>query len=150
MTQLGHPSERFVILEDTYELQVTAKNCLHLHTTKTCNLLELTKTAMRLRPDRIIVGELRGPEAQALIKVWNTGHPGGITTIHANNAKSALRRLELLVEEAGAAAQPRLIAETINTIITIAKVGTTRHVTEIAHITGFSPKTNDYQLTYGE
>jgi Flp pilus assembly CpaF family ATPase len=87
---LGDPTERIVILEDTRELQCEARNAVQLHTGEVADLTRLVRVTMRLRPDRIIVGEVRGGEALALLKAWNTGHPGGITTVHANSAAAAL------------------------------------------------------------
>jgi type IV secretion system protein TrbB len=72
---------------------------------------------MRLRPDRIIVGEVRGGEALALLKAWNTGHPDGVTTVHANSAAAALLRLDSLIQESGVPPQPRLVAETVDLVV---------------------------------
>ncbi|MCB0202962.1 MAG: P-type conjugative transfer ATPase TrbB, partial [Anaerolineae bacterium] len=88
------PAHRLLILEDTAEIQCAAENAVALHTSDTVDMARLLKSTMRLRPDRIIVGEVRDGAALTLLKAWNTGHPGGITTIHANTAHSALRRLE--------------------------------------------------------
>ena len=101
MVSLGDQAERFVIIEDTLELQCAARNALQLHTTDAADMTRLVRATMRLRPDRIIIGEVRGKEALALLKAWNTGHPGGVTTLHANSASAALLRLLSLVEEAG-------------------------------------------------
>ena len=65
---------------------------------------------MRLRPDRIVIGEVRGPEARDMLKAWNTGHPGGIATVHANSARAALTRIEQLVQEAVVTVPRQLIA----------------------------------------
>ncbi|HQH28809.1 MAG TPA: ATPase, T2SS/T4P/T4SS family, partial [Oligoflexia bacterium] len=102
------------------------------------DLLSLTRAAMRLRPDRIIVGEVRGAEAHALLKVWNTGHPGGVTTIHAQDAKQALRRLEMLVEEAGVKAQPEIIADTISYVVSMERCAVgSRRVSEFVKVKGY-------------
>ncbi len=101
MVTLGDQAERFVIIEDTLELQCAARNALQLHTTDAADMTRLVRATMRLRPDRIIIGEVRGKEALALLKAWNTEHPGGVTTLHANSASGALLRLLSLVEEAG-------------------------------------------------
>jgi len=98
------------------------------------------RATMRLRPDRIIIGEVRGGEALALLKAWNTGHPGGITTIHANSARAALTRLASLVQEAGVPPQPELIAETIQLIAFIARTGQGRRVTELVRVDGYDPR----------
>ncbi|HEY9213844.1 MAG TPA: P-type conjugative transfer ATPase TrbB, partial [Ancylobacter sp.] len=93
------PEHRLIILEDTAEIQCAAENAVALHTSDTVDMARLLKSTMRLRPDRIIVGEVRDGAALTLLKAWNTGHPGGITTVHANGALSALRRLEQLTAE---------------------------------------------------
>lgn len=93
------PDHRMVILEDTAEIRCDAENFVALHTSDTVDMARLLKSTMRLRPDRIIVGEVRDGAALTLLKAWNTGHPGGITTIHANNAAAVLRRLEHLTAE---------------------------------------------------
>jgi type IV secretion system protein VirB11 len=89
---------------------------------------------------------VRGAEALALLKAWNTGHPGGVTTIHANNARAALTRLSSLVQEAGVPPQPELIAETINLIIFIVRTAKGRRITEMVRFDGYSPA-NGFALT---
>jgi type IV secretion system protein VirB11 len=71
-----------------------------LRTSEDANMQRLLRATMRLRPDRIVVGEVRGGEALTLLKSWNTGHPGGIATIHANSAEGGLVRLSQLIYEA--------------------------------------------------
>jgi len=95
---------------------------------------------MRLRPDRIIIGEVRGAEALALLKAWNTGHPGGVTTIHANSARAALTRLTSLVQEAGVPPQPELIAETVNLVVFIVGTATGRQIRELVHVEKYSAR----------
>jgi P-type conjugative transfer ATPase TrbB len=143
MVRLGDPSDRFIILEDTLELQCSARNTVQLHTSDAADLTRLTRTTMRLRPDRIIIGEVRGGEALALLKAWNTGHPGGLTTVHANSARSALTRLEALVAEAGVHVQPRLIAEAVDLLLFMTRVSTPplRRVTELAAVLSHDPTT---------
>src|SRR6185437_5925389 len=128
---------RLVIIEDTSELQCAAENAVMLRATDTVTMLRLLKTTMRLRPDRIIIGEVRGGEALALLKAWNTGHPGGVTTIHANSARAALTRLSSLVQEAGVPAQSELIAETINLLVFIVRNSARRRVTELVRVAGY-------------
>lgn len=109
---------------------------------------DLLRATLRLRPDRIIVGEVRGGEALSLLKAWNTGHPGGIATVHANSARAGLIRLEQLVAEAASTAGNRqmsaLIAEAIDLIVVISKVSGGRKITEITQVKGFDGV--DYQL----
>jgi len=99
------PEHRLVILEDTAEIQCAAENHVILHTTDTVDMGRLLKSTMRLRPDRIIVGEVRDGAALTLLKAWNTGHPGGIATVHSNSAGAALTRLEQLVAARSAGVQ---------------------------------------------
>jgi len=91
---------------------------------------------MRLRPDRIVVGEVRGPEALALLKAWNTGHPGGVATVHANNAVAGLTRLEQLLQEAVVTVPRELIAEAVNVVIHIERSLTGRKIKSILRVDG--------------
>ena len=139
MVKLGNPNERFIIIEDTLELRCNAPNLMQLRTTTAADLTFLTRTTMRARPDRIIIGEVRGAEALALLKAWNTGHPGGVTTVHANSASAALTRLGSLVQEAGVPPQPELIAQTVNVLAFITRSPGGRRVTEMARVEGYDP-----------
>lgn len=139
MVARSDPNERYVIIEDTLEIQCRAQNVVQLHTAEAADLGRLVRATMRLRPDRIVIGEVRGAEALALLKAWLTGHPGGVTTIHANSARSALTRLSSLVQEAGVPPQPELIAETIKLSAFIARAPAGRRVTELIRIEGYSP-----------
>jgi len=131
------PDHRLVILEDTAEIQCTAENAVMLHATEQMDLLKLLKATLRLRPDRILVGEVRGPEALALLKAWNTGHPGGVATIHANDAQAGLIRMEQLIAEATASPMQALIGEAVDLIIFIQKTRTGRVIQEIKTVRGY-------------
>ena len=139
---LAEPSlhnDRIVILEDTRELQCTAPNVLQLRTHRgSTSLSDLVRSTLRLRPDRIIVGEVRGAEALDLLKAWNTGHPGGITTLHANSAHGALQRLEQLTLEATPRAPFDLIAEAIDVVVFMSRAGGQRRIEEALRVTGFN------------
>src|SRR6185312_7236886 len=101
LAEVAKLQERIIMIEDTRELQCAADDCVALRTKPgVVTMGHLVRSTLRLRPDRIIVGEVRGGEALEMLKAWNTGHPGGIATIHANSAKAALYRLEQLVLEA--------------------------------------------------
>jgi type IV secretion system protein VirB11 len=139
MVARSDPNERYAIIEDTLEIRCRARNLVQLHTAEGADMTRLVRTTMRLRPDRIIIGEVRGGEALALLKAWTTGHPGGVTTIHANSAAAALIRLSSLVQEAGVPPQPELIAETINLIGFIVRAPSGRRVTELVRLTGYEP-----------
>jgi len=141
MVALGDATERFVILEDTRELQCAARNAVQLHTGDVADLTHLTRVTMRLRPDRIIVGEVRGAEALGLLKAWNTGHPGGLTTVHANSAAAALMRLDTLIQEAGVPPQPTLVAEAVDLIVFITRTPAGRRLNQVVRVAGCDPVT---------
>ncbi|MBO9101928.1 MULTISPECIES: P-type conjugative transfer ATPase TrbB [unclassified Rhizobium] len=128
------PDDRMVILEDTAEIQCAAENAVYLHTSDTIDMARLLKSTMRLRPDRIIVGEVRDGAALTLLKAWNTGHPGGVTTIHSNTAMSALRRLEQLTAEASQQPMQEVIGEAVDLVVSIERTGKGRRVREVIHI----------------
>lgn len=128
---------RIVIIEDTLELQCTAPNTVFLRTAENTDMTRLLRATMRLRPDRIVVGEVRDGAALALLKAWNTGHPGGVGTVHANSAEAALVRVGQLIQEAGVPANPELIAEAVNVVVSIKRTATGRVVDEIIQVAGF-------------
>ncbi|WHA44242.1 MULTISPECIES: P-type conjugative transfer ATPase TrbB [Agrobacterium] len=132
------PDDRIVILEDTAEIQCAAENAVALHTSDTIDMARLLKSTMRLRPDRIIVGEVRDGAALTLLKAWNTGHPGGVTTIHSNTATSALRRLEQLTAEVSQQPMQEVIGEAVDLIVSIERTGKGRRVREVIHVEGFA------------
>ena len=135
LSELSDFEERVVILEDTRELQCMAADCVSLRTKPgVASLRDLVRSTLRLRPDRIIVGEVRGAEALDMLKAWNTGHPGGITTLHANSAKAGLYRLEQLIQEAVVSVPRYLIAEAIDLCVFIHGRGTARRVQTIARL----------------
>ncbi len=116
------PDERIFLIEDTLELKCACVNKVEVRTSANSDITKLLRTSLRMRPDRIIIGEIRGSEANSLIKAWNTGHPGGISTIHANSARGGLVRLEQLIEESGLKPSKEIIANTINLIIFINRI----------------------------
>ncbi len=132
------PSDRLVILEDTAEIQCAADNAVSLKTSDAVDMSRLLKSTMRLRPDRIIVGEVRDGAALTMLKAWNTGHPGGVATIHANSARSALQRLEQLTAEASHQPMQAVIGDAVDLVISIERTAKGRRVSEIVHITRFA------------
>jgi len=137
LAEIANCNDRVLILEDTRELQCRAEDTVALRTHgKDVKLADLVRSTLRLRPDRIVVGEVRGPEALDMLKAWNTGHPGGIATVHANSAEAGIYRIEQLILE-GASSVPRtLIAEAINVIVFISGRGSARRVETIARVLG--------------
>jgi type IV secretion system protein TrbB len=147
LAEVAKTSDRVVLIEDTRELQCKVRNLVALRTKDgVISLSDLVRSSLRLRPDRIPVGEVRGPEALDLLKAWGTGHPGGIGTIHAGTALGALRRMEQLIQEAVVTVPRALIAETINVIAVLAGRGSERRLAELASISGLGPS-GDYSLS---
>ena len=146
LAEVAKTDDRVVIIEDTRELQCTAPNLVAMRTKDgVASLSELVRSSLRLRPDRIPIGEVRGSEALDLLKAWGTGHPGGIGTIHAGSAIGALRRMEQLIQEAVVTVPRALIAETVELIAILTGRGAARRLTELAAVRGLSP-TGDYVL----
>jgi P-type conjugative transfer ATPase TrbB len=142
-------SDRIVLIEDTKELQCPADDKVELLTKNTeprVTMTDLLRMTLRLRPDRIIIGEVRGPEALAMLKAWNTGHPGGVATIHANSATEALQRIEDLVGEASQIIPKRSIASAVNLVIFIERLpcGAGRTISAISEVVGLNA--GEYQM----
>jgi len=137
LAEMAQLDERVILIEDTRELQCAAPDCVALRTKPgVASLDDLVRSTLRLRPDRIVVGEVRGAEALAMLKAWNTGHPGGIATVHANSAIAALYRIEQLIQEAVVTVPRRLIAEAIDLVVFIGGRGNTRRIEAIAEVAG--------------
>jgi P-type conjugative transfer ATPase TrbB len=142
-----YPNERLIIIEDTAELQCSTRNFVQYHTSPERSMTDLVRMSMRMRPDRILVGEVRGPEALDLLMAWNTGHEGGIASLHANNAAAALNRLCTLV-----AMHPNaphgliecLIGEAVDVIVHIARTDKGRVVREVLEVEDFDKATQTY------
>jgi P-type conjugative transfer ATPase TrbB len=141
------PHDRVLVIEDTTELQCSVANYVDLHTAGDVTMIDCLRACMRLQPTRIVVGEVRGAEAHAVLKAWNTGHPGGIATIHANDALSALTRLEsLLTQSDEGQSMPHefrcaLIAEAVDLVVFIDEEPATaagRKVREVLLVSGYS------------
>jgi type IV secretion system protein TrbB len=145
LAEIAGQDERVIILEDTRELQCAAPDCVALRTAPGVTLSALVRSTLRLRPDRIIVGEIRGAEALDMLKAWNTGHPGGLATVHANSARAALYRLEQLIQETVVTVPRRLTAEAIDLVVFIAGRGTSRRIDTIAEMNGIDAN-GDYAL----
>ena len=141
------PNDRVISIEDTTELQCPVENYLDLRAVGGVTMLDCLRACMRLKPTRIVVGEVRGAEAHTLLKAWNTGHPGGAATVHANDALSGLIRLESLVAEATSAPQQALIAEAVDLVIFVDEefaIKAGRKVREVLLVTGYS--NGNYQV----
>jgi len=143
--------DRIVTIEDTTELQLHQDHVVTLETkhanvegTGEYTIRDLVRNALRMRPDRIIVGECRGPEALDMLQAMNTGHDGSMTTVHANNTDDVLKRLEVLVLmaiELPVVSIQRQIASAIDIVVQISRLpGGRRAVTQISEIAGYDPE----------
>ena len=147
LAEVSKSADRVVLIEDTRELQCAAPNLVAMRTKDgVATLSDLVRSSLRLRPDRIPIGEVRGAEALDLLKAWGTGHPGGIGTIHAGTAIGALRRLEQLIQEAVVTVPRALIAETIDLVAVLSGRGASRRLAELARVEGLGPG-GDYRIT---
>jgi type IV secretion system protein TrbB len=136
---LCDPTERVCIIEDTGEIQCAAENFVQYHTSLDVSMTALLKVILRMRPDRILVGEVRGAEALDLLDAWNTGHEGGAATLHANNSMAGLARLKSLITRnasAPSAIEP-LIGEVVHVVVHIARTAEGRRVQEILEVSGY-------------
>ena len=146
LAEVAKTSDRVVIIEDTRELQCAAPNLVAMRTKDgVATLSDLVRSSLRLRPDRIPIGEVRGSEALDLLKAWGTGHPGGVGTIHAGSAIGALRRMEQLIQEAVVTVPRALIAETIDLVAVLSGRGSARRLSELTRVEGLGPD-GDYRV----
>lgn len=132
-------ADRVVLIEDTAELQCAALDKIEMLTKRTepqVTMTDLVRDTLRLRPDRIVIGEVRDGSALDLLKAWNTGHPGGLATIHANSAAEALTRLEDLIGEVTQRIPYRAIAQAINVVVYIERTAHGRRVQAVSRVTG--------------
>jgi len=136
---LNDPSERIFILEDTGEIQCAAENSVQYHTSLDVSMTQLLKTTLRMRPDRILVGEVRGEEALDLLDAWNTGHEGGAATLHANDALSGLTRLKSLITRNKSAPSDieSLIGEAVHLVVHVTRIPYGRRIQEIIEVDGY-------------
>jgi len=145
LAEIAHSGDRVVLLEDTRELYCAAEDVVAMRTQLgSVSLSDLVRSTLRLRPDRIIIGEVRGGEALDMLKAWNTGHPGGIATLHANSAEAGLSRLEQLIGEVTSNIPVELIAEAVDCVVSIKRDGTSRRVDAVARMIGATP--HGYEL----
>lgn len=151
LAEVAELSERVILIEDTRELRCAAEDVVSLRTRPGyVTMTDLMRSTLRLRPDRIIVGEVRGGEALDLLKAWNTGHPGGLATLHANSARGGLYRLEQLIQEVVPQIPRALIADAVDLIVFMAGAnpltGVRRHLADIARVEGLTNE-GDYLLS---
>ncbi len=139
LQEISKTGDRIVTIEDTLELQCEAPDWLSFRTKDgSVTMNDLLRATLRNRPDRIVVGEVRGAEALTLLKAWNTGHSGGCATIHADSAGRGLSRLEQLIQEANVTPSKEMIADAVNIVVFIQRTPEGRKVTEVVSVDGLS------------
>jgi type IV secretion system protein TrbB len=134
-----HPHDRLVVIEDTRELRPASPNHVAMEASRAsgASMADLLRASLRLRPDRIVVGEVRGAEALVLLKAWNTGHPGGVSTVHADSAFAGLMRIEQMSAEATHGFVPRAeVAQAVQLLVFVARRGGHRRVEELVRVRG--------------
>jgi type IV secretion system protein VirB11 len=145
LDEIAKTGDRLIFIEDTRELQARSDDQVALRTKPgVASMADLVRSTLRLRPDRIVIGEVRGAEALDLLKAWGTGHPGGVATVHAGSAAGALHRLEQLILEAVVTVPRALVAEAVDVVVFIAGRGASRRVREVVSVQGLTP--DGYQL----
>lgn len=138
LAELQNSQDRILVIEDLSELQVKVKDLVTMTTTSHVTMRDLVKGSLRMRPDRIIIGEVRDGSALDLLKAWNTGHPGGICTIHANSVESTPYRFEDLIQEAVVTVPRTLILQAIDLIVFIERDKSgKRKIKNLAELTGY-------------
>ncbi len=138
---------RILVLEDLPELQIEAPDVVLMSSTPKVTMRDLVKGCLRMRPDRIIIGEVRDGAALELLKAWNTGHPGGMCTIHANSAESTPLRLEDLIQEVVITVPRNLILQAVNLIVFIERNAQgNRCIKTIAELDGY--ENGQYKFRY--
>lgn len=162
LTEFIPNHERIVLIEDTAEIQIQKENVLRFEARREQNGLpavtirDLLKTTLRHRPDRIILGEIRGGEAFDLLQLLNTGHSGTLSTVHANSAAQGISRFTTCVLQSGVEMPYRAIktniADSLNIIIQIERRPGTRFVSEVLEIRGYEGEADRYDLyhVYGK
>lgn len=146
LAEIAKLDDRVILIEDTPELQCKAKDCVSMRTTRTVTMEDCLRAVLRMTPDRIVVGEVRGGEALALLDAWSTGHQGGCSTVHSNSARDTLLRLENMTARVSRTPQQATIAQAVNLIVYLKLVGTKRKVQEILKVDGWDNRTKEYRL----
>lgn len=138
--------DRTVIIEELPELNCAAADLVNMFTVRQeqpVTMTDLVRDTLRMRPDRIVIGECRGPEALDILKAWNTGHPGGLTTFHANSNEEALERVEDMIGEVVTTIPVRTIARALNVLIFVARRQIdgkyVRRIENVSRVIGHSP-----------
>jgi pilus assembly protein CpaF len=156
LAQFIPTEQRILIIEDTAEIQIGAPNLVRFEARVAQNgfpavtIRELLKASLRHRPDRILLGEIRGAEAFDLLQLLNTGHSGTLSTVHANSALQAINRFTSCVLQSNVELPYRAIknniADSLNLLVHVDRRPGLRFVSEVLEIVGYSPDTDRYEL----
>ena len=146
LAEISKLNDRVILIEDTPELQCTATDCVSMRTTRTFTMSDCLRSVLRMTPDRIVVGEVRGGEALALLDAWSTGHGGGCSTVHSNSAKDTLLRLENMTARVSQNPQQATIGQAVNLIIYLKYLGNRRMVEDIIQVEGWDSAKKEYHL----
>lgn len=148
LAERSFADDRVFLIEDTPELQCSAWDVVSVVTRRApvvIGVADLVRDALRMRPDRIVIGEMRdGAAALETLKSWNTGHPGGLSTVHANSATEALARIEDLIGEVASQAPRRMIGEAVDRVVHIRRTPRGRCVEAVVAVNGFG--SHGYQV----
>lgn len=141
------PEVRMLLLEDTRELQCALANRVFLRATEWTDMARISMSVNRLRPDSVSVGEVRsGGPALALLKLWNTGHPGGLATVHANSAYGGLTRIDQLIQEVSASPQQVLIGEAVNLAVFLKRTHHGRRIEQIIRVKSYDQIAKKFEV----
>ena len=150
LAEIAKLPDRVVIIEDTPELQCSSKDVQYMKTNAHVDMAILLRHALRMTPDRIVVGEVRGGEALALLDAWSTGHGGGCATVHSNSAKDTITRIENMISRVSVSPQKQTIAQAVDMVVYLKYVGYKRIVENILTINGYDPEKNRISVEYVE
>ena len=146
LAEISKLNDRVILIEDTPELQCTAADCVSMRTLRTFTMSDCLRSVLRMTPDRIVVGEVRGGEALALLDAWSTGHGGGCSTVHSNSAKDTLLRLENMTARVSQNPQQATIGQAVNLIVYLKYTGNRRIVEDILEVEGYDAARKEYRL----
>ena len=146
LAEISKLNDRVILIEDTPELQCTASDCVSMRTMRNFTMSDCLRSVLRMTPDRIVVGEVRGGEALALLDAWSTGHGGGCSTVHSNSAKDTLLRLENMTARVSQNPQQTTIGQAVNLIVYLKYLGNKRIVEDIIELNGYNVAKKEYDL----
>lgn len=146
LAEISKLNDRVIMIEDTPELQCRAADCVSMRTMRSFTMSDCLRSVLRMTPDRIVVGEVRGGEALALLDAWSTGHGGGCSTVHSNSAKDTLLRLENMTARVSQNPQQATIGQAVNLIVYLKYLGNRRVVEEIIEVNGYDAAKKEYTL----